>query len=219
MLNNTQLLFVVSSIIPHSLSNPSQVMSQLLTYSELIAQIRELCRQKKTGTVFVTSEEGYLIRFVLKTGQVVHLVFDAQHRGYEAIPLIHTIKKGRLQFAEGILETADEGGHLPPTEELLQTLELFQQLRDSDSITLSAPKVVLGQFKTAIKQVQRNLAFYIGPFANIVCEDYIRSRGTPKLANDVLTMIDAIAKEIDPPKKQEEFKEITKEILLERELL
>lgn len=196
--------------------------SSLTTYRELIAEVRRLCDQKRTGTIFIASEDGHLVRLVLTKGNVVHLVFDTKHSCYDAIPLIHKIKTGRLQFAEGIVE-ATPNEQLPNTEELLHTLELFYQLDEEEAIQKKnsslkspvvakvAPKLPLAlqptfNFNEALPKVKKALASYVGPFANLLCDEYIKQHGGFKNAYEVLKMIDALALEIGDTETEKAFK-------------
>lgn len=203
----------------------------LHSYRDLIAELRRLCKEKRTGTVFVASEDGHIVRFVLTKGDIIHLVFDTKHSCYDAIPLIHKIKHGRLQFAEGIVESAQEGA-LPNTEELLHTLELFYELDEEENATKkTATKpsvakkttVVLSPstpgLEEAVPRIKKSLAIYLGPFATLVCDDYLKRVGALKAPEDVLTMIDIIASEIGNPTKEKEFKIKTKEEMFQSGVL
>lgn len=212
----------------------------LHSYRDLIAELRRLCKEKRTGTVFLASEDGHIVRFVLSKGDIIHLVFDTKHSCYDAIPLIHQIKHGRLQFAEGIVEATQEGT-LPNTEELLHTLELFYELDEEEILAqkkeeISAQKKVAkpqvtktpvvssSPFTTsrlgeAVPRLKKALAIYLGPFATIVCDDYLKKVGTPKTPEEVLAMIDVVASEIDNPGAEKEFKIKTKEEMFQSGVL
>jgi hypothetical protein len=195
--------------------------SLLATYRDLIAEVRRLCKGKRTGTIFITSEDGHIVRFVLSHGEVIHLVFDTKHSCYDAIPLIHQIRSGRLQFAEGIVETVP-GVQLPNTEELLHTLELFYELDQEETTSKKAtPQALQPTFNVsaAILRIRKSLATYLGPFAAIICDDYLKKVGAPKAPEEVLTMIDTLALEISEPKAAKEFKVHTKEDLFQAGIL
>ena len=187
--------------------------TSLLPYSELMAEIHRLSSEGQTGTLFITSDEGHLVRIVLNEGRITYLVFDTRHRGYDAIPLINTIKFGRLQFAEGVFETAQEVP-LPSTDEILK---LFKET-GTGHLDIAAPKKVASQVSSnmikAAEQIQNALANYIGPFAAIVCDEYLDNINTGlQTVDEVMAMIEAISLEIDDPAEEEAFKvQIKKEL-------
>jgi hypothetical protein len=181
--------------------------TSLLPYSELMTEIQYLSSEKKTGTLFITSDEGHLVRIVLNEGRITYLVFDTLHRGYDAVPLIKTINSGRLQFAEGVFETAQEVP-LPNTEEILQ---LFQETK-STHIDTGIQKTNLSKIPPnlmkAAEQIKKGLANYIGPFAAIVCDEYLDNMKNTtgfQTVDDVMTMIEVVSLEIDDPTEEEAF--------------
>ncbi len=168
-----------------------------LTYSKLIAEIRRLSLEKRTGTIFITSDDSHVVRMVLNEGQIICLVFDVKHRGYDAISFIKTIKSGKLEFAEGIFETTQEIS-LPSTE------EIFQMLYEDDDISTTQ---VPSNIKEIIKYIKKGLAIHIGPIAIIVCDEYIEKVGHLETVGDVFAMLEVIAPEIENLEEQERFKE------------
>lgn len=184
--------------------------TSLLPYSELMAEIHHLSSQGKTGTLFITTNDGHLVRIVLNDGRITYLVFDTQHRGYDAIPLINKIKFGRLQFAEGVFETAQEVP-LPTTEDIFQ---LFQETEeDNPSITKATKTKVGSQISPnmikAAEKIRKALANHIGPFAAIVCDEYLENINQTKgfqTLDDIMAMIDAVSLEIDDIEEEEAFK-------------
>lgn len=187
----------------------------LLNYLELMTEVRRLSSQRRTGTVFITSEDGHLVRFILKSGRIIHLVFDTDYFGYDAIPLIPTIRLGRFQFAEGVLEISqkESGTALPNTDELLHTLETFYHAHKNDD--LFKVNVTQISFVEAVTYLRRTLAHQIGPFANFICDEYIETKGFPKSVSEVVTMIETVAKEIGDPNQEETFKAQVKQDMLQ----
>lgn len=179
----------------------------LLKYQELIAEVYRLFIDKQTGTIFITTSDNHLVRLVLNKGEIVHLVYDTNHRSYDAIPLIRQIQAGRLQFAKGIFEAADEIP-LPPTAELLYVL------KGEESHLTSAPKKANSQFEEMISEIKRTLSNHIGPVAGLICEEYVETTGGIQDLNAVDTMIDNIAKEIGDPDAERLFKIKLKEKII-----
>ncbi|HEW98527.1 MAG TPA: DUF4388 domain-containing protein [Beggiatoa sp.] len=193
--------------------------TSLLPYSDLMAKIHHLSSKGQTGTLFITSDEGHLVRIVLNDGRITYLVFDTQHRGYDAIPLINTIKFGRLQFAEGVFETAQEVP-LPSTNEIFK---LFQETEQGNlDIAATVVSDISPNLIKAAEQIKKALANYIGPFAAIVCDEYIDNINNTtgfRTIDDVMIMIEVVSLEIDDPAAENAFKVQSKKELIQKGLL
>ncbi|MEN8218718.1 MAG: hypothetical protein ABFS56_20570 [Pseudomonadota bacterium] len=176
----------------------------LLAHSELIAEVRRLSYDERTGTIFITSDDNHLARIVLNKGRITYFSFDTQYHGYNAIPFIQTIKFGRLQFSDGIFEAAQEVS-LPSTSEIFQK---FSQ-------GLTANVQTSSNFSGAFEHIKKALASYIGPFAIIVCENYLKKFDSLKTRAEVNAMIDIVAPEIDKEDERQKFKEELKNQILE----
>lgn len=200
--------------------------TSVLNYPELLSEVRRLSHEKQTGTIFITSDDGHLVRFVLNEGRITYIVYDTSHRCYDALPLIHNIKAGRLQFAEGIFEAAHEVP-LPGTEELLQTLasdEEISRLTQHHSQTkpmaekatseVQKPKDT-NRYKHAIAKIEKDLTVYIGPFANIVCEEYLESHQVPTSLDELLCMLNEVATEIGEASEEQVFKAKLREWIIQ----
>ena len=187
----------------------------LLKYQELIAEVHRLFTDKQTGTIFITTSDNHLVRLVLNKGEIVHLVYDTNHRSYDAIPLIRQIQAGRLQFAKGIFEAADEIP-LPPTEELLYVLKG----EANHLVTSSASaKKVSSPFEELISEIKRTLSNHIGPVAGLICEEYIETTGGIQNLNAIDTMIDNVAREIGDPDVERLFKIKLKDKIIKNNLV
>lgn len=69
------------------------------TFGDLINEVRRLCQEKVTGTLFITGDNKYLAQISLKEGNIV-LLSCLNKRGMEAVPLIRQIPSGWLQFVK-----------------------------------------------------------------------------------------------------------------------
>jgi len=187
----------------------------LLKYQELIAEIHRLFSEKQTGTIFITTSDNHLVRLVLNKGEIVHLVYDTNYRSYDAIPLLKKIQAGRLQFARGIFEAADEIS-LPPTKELLYVLK--GKGEEKDLLTYS-PKKVDSPFEEVIIQIKRALSNHIGPIAALICDEYIEKAGGINNLDAIDSLIDDVAKEIDEPNTERLFKIQLKDEIVKKNLI
>jgi hypothetical protein len=180
--------------------------ASLLNYEELIAEVHKLCNAKKSGTVFITTDGGHLVRFVLYNGKIVRLVYDSNFCCYDAIPLVHNINEGKFKFAEGIFENPSEVP-LPETDELFKIL-----LQREVSTTSQKFKHDKTQHKNdVIKVISNNLADHIGPFADIICDDYLDTITSFSNIDEWFAMIDTVSIEIDDKQHKNDFIVNTKE--------
>ena len=88
----------------------------VLTYGQLIGEVRRLCAQHQTGRMFITTSDNHSVSFGLQNGAIVALSFRNQ-TGLEALASIQRVHKGSLSFASGLPPKPQPG--LPPTPELL----------------------------------------------------------------------------------------------------
>lgn len=188
--------------------------TSLLTYPELLMEIRRLCNEKQTGTLFITSEDSHLARIVLNEGHINFLVFDTKYRGYDAIYLISRIKSGRLQFVEGVFETTQEVP-LPTTDHIFH---LFGEEESISTETSPLPPIP-PQLREAVDHVKKALATYIGPFANIICEEYLEENKNIRTLDDISAMIEIVASEIGDSQTEQVFKTEVKQEIVQKGLV
>ncbi len=173
-------------------------MKSLLDYHDLMAEVHRLSSENKSGTIFITTTDGHLARLILDEGKISSLVYDRKLRGYDALALIQTIKSGHLQFADGLFETAQEVP-LPNTSVLLHYLDEKESI---ESIVSASNN----KFNEAFEIIKKALATHIGPFAIIATEEYIEQIGSITTKDDILSMTNSLALEIDNHEDKQSFK-------------
>jgi len=169
----------------------------LLSYGELIAEVRRLCTQRSSGCVFITTSDNHAIRFELRGGKIIALCFR-QHTGSKAIESIQRITGGRLRYSEEVIER-DAQEDLPPTPELLAAL--------GAAGTAAAEGNGAGDV-TRREELARNravieseLAEYLGPMAQLVCKEHMAR------ATDVNDLVESLARELRDLAKATSFRE------------
>ena len=68
-------------------------------FGYLINEVRRLCQEKATGTLFITGDNKYLAQISFKEGKIV-LLSCLNKSGIEVVPLIRQIPSGWLQFVK-----------------------------------------------------------------------------------------------------------------------
>ena len=164
-----------------------------IPFSEIVAEIKKLCAEKVSGTLFVATKANRSAQLILDKGEIVFIYFFNK-RGEEALELMATIRAGRYRFQEGAVSRRDP---LPSTESILQSLSGAQQIIALGSENRSTD--------SALSQEQKNfletcLAGYIGPMAGIICEDHL------DVVADLQAAIDALVAEIPSPEQAEKFR-------------
>lgn len=177
-------------------------MSQDKTYSpfpDLIAQLRQFCQERRTGTLFIATEDNRLARIGLEQGQIVFLSFQTK-RGADALPLMRQIKAGRARFEDGMI-TAVSKTPLPPTIEMLAYLNGAAAPAPSSGDEAPPPNPPGAITPDKVAVLEAELAEHIGPLAGIICAEQLARHG------DLAALVAALAEEIPDPGRAAQFTE------------
>ncbi len=182
-------------------------MSQDKTYApfqDLIAQLHQVCQERRTGTLFIATDDNRLARISVEQGQIVFLAFQTK-RGAEALPLMRQINAGRSRFEDGMI-TAVSKIPLPSTDEMLAYLN--GAAAPAEPVPVKPPPQTgmpspLAEpiSADAVAVLEAELAEHIGPLAGIICAEH-----RPKhYALGALAA--ALAEEIPDPDRAAQFLE------------
>jgi len=95
-----------------------------LTFDGILKELRRLCEERHSGTLFITTEENHAARFVIHDGVITGITYRTKH-GSTAIPLIRNIVGGTYTFANNrVFQSYAESSAGP----LPSTAEIFRQL-------------------------------------------------------------------------------------------
>lgn len=90
----------------------------------LISELKRLCREGASGTLFVTTEHSHSARFALEDGLIVSINYRTKN-GLDAIPFIRGIKTGSFSFSDAnVFRSRTTAASLPTTAELIRLLSL-----------------------------------------------------------------------------------------------
>ncbi len=175
----------------------------VLTYRQLIGEVRRLCAQRQTGWVFITTSDNHSVRFGLQNGTIVAIMFRNQ-TGLEALAAIQRVHKGSLRFSSGIPLPTPQAG-LPPTHEVLALLQSAATDHPDEADTGPGPlDEALARSRAVI---EKELIEYLGPMARLVLDEHVAA------ATNLTELIDSLAREINDPGKSARFKERVRERL------
>lgn len=167
-------------------------------FFEIIDDIKRLCEQGRTGTIFLVSDNNRMAQVFLENGNIASILCRGQ-RGQEALNSLSNMQSVRLRFDDTIKIAPNRDGLSNQTvfETLLKAAGKLSGISASVTAKTAAPAtpVVTSPATFSInadtkKLVQDTLTIYIGPFAEIVCQDHFDK------ANNLRGLIEQLAGEI-----------------------
>src|SRR4029453_14286582 len=169
----------------------------VLTYRQLIAEVRRLCVQRQTGWLFITTSDNHSVRFGLQNGAIVALTFRNK-TGMEALSAIQQVLKGSLSFSNGPPAPKPQPG-LPPTSELLALLQSAATDHPDEADTGPGPlDEALARSRPIIEAARGGC---LRPMARLLRDEHVPA------ASNLTDLIDSLAREISDPAKSASFKE------------
>jgi hypothetical protein len=208
------------------------IQSQFSRFAELMTDdLPKLCREKRTGMLFIASSDNRLAQFGLDQGEIVFLAFQNK-RGLEALSSLkgQNFKVSVCRFSEG--RALPNRMALPATADILKQLSVGEQHRPATAtdpasarVQPTAPDPVSGRVRPTTDPVSgrvrpttdpvsgrvlsdqvktvlnQELAELMGPMAAIVCEETWASVGSLAQA------LDALSRELPDPKQAARFQQ------------
>ncbi|MDS4042651.1 MAG: hypothetical protein RKP20_15940 [Candidatus Competibacter sp.] len=177
-------------------------MSQeLLSFSTIVAYLRKLCQEKRTGTLLITSNYRLLGQISIEAGEIVFL-FSQGKRGINALPLFANTKDGTITFSEGKVPARTP---LPPTGDIL---EFLTSANPAAAVANKSEPLSFRPLSPSAKTIlEQTLKEFIGPIASLVCTDHFRTTATLEAT------INALAGEIPAPAAANQFRELARKRL------
>jgi len=170
----------------------------MIPFRRIVEMVREFCTQRRTGTVFIVSDDNRMAQVHLDSGNIVALLCRGR-RGQEAVAGMRTMQAARLRFDDNYL-TADDNERFDTNKvlELLGGGAEGQRAAAAAAAPASAPAVTEGPGTVTPAQattLEHILIQYIGPMGEIVCADHVAQAG------NVRALIAVLADEV-PDKAQ-----------------
>jgi hypothetical protein len=173
---------------------------EMIPFRRIIEMVREYCTERRTGTVFIVSDDNRMAQVHLESGNIVALLCRGR-RGQEALAGMRTMQAARLRFDDNYL-TADDaerfdtnavlellGGGAPPRPRALE--RVVPQAAPTEEAPGAPGRITSAQAAT----LERILVQYIGPMGEIVCAEHVAQAG------NVRALIAVLAEEV-PDKAQ-----------------
>jgi hypothetical protein len=175
----------------------------LVGYDVLLKDLRQLCKDRRIGTLFVATASNKSASFTLLAGEIVGISLRTL-RGRDALLLIKTIGTSRYSFADG--KVADTDPDLPPTAEILEFISTPPSAPPLSAPPAPAPRQSRFNVDRVQLLLEAELVEYLGPMAKVICREHVNKAGVLTGSADLRRLIDGLAREIGDPVKEERFK-------------
>jgi twitching motility two-component system response regulator PilG len=176
---------------------------RLLSYSELILTLQDLCKEKQSGVMIVISESGGTAKLTLEQGDIFDVNFGGIN-GKVALLQIKKIIQAKVSFfkrAQGIATP-----HID-----LSTSEILQVLADKSQLTQHQPNSPPTQFQVANNEqmviIEAILASIIGSVARIIYQDYKEELQRAANLDALGVVIEKIVRQVLAVEQQKVFKQ------------
>lgn len=170
-----------------------------LGYAQLMAELRRLCAERRSGTLFIATASNQSGRIGLRDGNIVSMRFQLR-KGLDAVGEISKVSSARCTFTDHAAEEADPRAPLPPTRDVLRLLTGTDTGAPPPSGQLSDTDLLRAQNVLAPA-----LAEFLGPMATLIVREQLLDAS--RHGYDIRKAIEAIAKQIEDPAKAALFKQ------------
>lgn len=191
----------------------------IVPFSEFVSTLRQLCRDARVGTLFITSVDNRTASLTLLGGEIVGARYRAL-RGRDTLVLIKNIGQSRIAFSDD--KVTDTDPDLPPTAEILALLggrppsvpigppaaasPPVRPPPPAPSAAPPVPRAPRAESERIRTVLEAELVEYLGPMAKVICREHIERAGSLSTPGDLQRLVEGLAREIGDAKKEERFK-------------
>ncbi len=166
-----------------------------VSFNKVAAALRQLSRERRVGTLFITTADNKSATVSLLGGEIVGVSYRVL-RGRDALLLIKSIGLSRYAFSED--KVPDTDPDLPPTHEILALLGAPEPV--PVPVPAPAPPPVprtVGAEDRKIQQtLEKELVEFLGPMAKVICKEHFEKAGSLSTPAELRHLVDALAGEI-----------------------
>lgn len=156
--------------------------------------LSELVAERRTGTVFIKSDDAHAGMVLLSEGEIVSIMYRSEF-GAPALELIRQVSGGTCRFNAGAQGV--KGGECPPTGEILHALASRGQNTVSGSADAAQHVDDKATLQGFLSDLSQHLQSYIGPIAPMVVKDAVAEMGQLQRADQAESLISRLMGEID----------------------
>jgi len=180
----------------------------LRSYDELIAELRRLGLERRTGTLFIATADNESGQIGIRDGLIVHARFRRK-TGIEAAYALRKMGKVRFSFTKDFVEMTDPSLSAGTVIAVLTDVELpvtppAASPSAPSSAPLSAPPSVAEDREAVRRVLTKALTEYLGPMAAVVVRDQLRD--AERAGREPADVVEALARSIDEPASASAFK-------------
>jgi hypothetical protein len=176
--------------------------AELLPFLRIVDYLKQLCAQGRSGTVFLVSDDNRMAQVRLDNGQIASLLCR-NLRGLDALGILRGMRHARLRFDESFLAKG-ENDHLS-TQAIFD--QLFAAADGAPAATATARPAAATAGLPALQltpqvkaTIERVMTQYIGPMAEIICDDHFDAAG------NMQALVQLLAGEISAPQQAARFR-------------
>ena len=159
-------------------------------FDDLMAELRRLCAERRTGTLFIATADNEAGQLALRDGFIVVARFRRK-TGLEAAHALRKISRARFTFTRDFVEAPDHS---------LSSTAVMAVLTDTDVTEGFVDRA--GAIRSILTAA---LTEYLGPMAAIVVRDHLRD--AERAGRGPADVVQALAAGIDDPAAAAAFKE------------
>jgi len=176
----------------------------LRSYDELIAELRRLGLERRTGTIFIATADNESGQIGMRDGLIVHARFRRK-TGIEAAYLLRKIGKARFSFTKDFVETTDPSLSAGAVIAVLTDVEIpVAPHAPSPAAPHVAPHGAAPDHEAVRRVLTKALTEYLGPMAAVVVRDQLRE--AERAGREPADVVNTLARSIDEPASASEFK-------------
>jgi hypothetical protein len=157
------------------------------SYDDLVAELRKLGLERRTGTLFVATADNESGQIGIRDGLIVHARFRRK-TGIEAAYVLRKIDRARFSFTKDFVETLDPSLSSSAVMAVLTDVEIPVAQHQ-------APHPILGNSEAVRRILTAALAEYLGPMAAVVVREQLRD--AERAGRAPADVVDALAHSID----------------------
>lgn len=184
--------------------------NQIERHDQFLTMLKHLVDRDYSGTVFVRTENNRLAIIGIREGDIVYLSYGTK-RGVDAIPLMREIDGGTFRITKST--NAFSPCVLPDTGDVLSLLQASEQVVHQTVHELkhgtAEPNHGAADMATDMEEIGKGLCLllgeYMGPIAQVICQEQLEELGRAPTHNDLRSIITRLSREIDEPAEAQAF--------------
>jgi hypothetical protein len=184
-------------------------MSAIKPFSDVVSDLIQCCRDKKTGVFFITTDSNRSAYFTLKQGSIESVNY-MNKRGIDALKPLRSVTAGTCKFSPGTENSLSRSQSLPGTEEILTDLmkpisgdEIIYDQTTQGGIAHRPKSSSANKHDTLLEL----LVEFMGPMASIVYEEACEGETNVKM------LIKKLAAEMPDDYQKNEFMERARKLI------